>query len=154
MQQSTLIIYSLLGVVVFGLAIYLGILLNKLRLQKIANQQLQLQLEEQKKKRFDDIRDSLRIIALAVTQDQCEVSEGCIRIKKLLDLLEDFNAPQLDTFHEAFTEFDQFDYLDARKSLSKQEKFRQDNRRYMLEEKYHNSIKKSCQHLLTMLRQQ
>lgn len=153
MQITGIIIFILLGAVSFGLAVYLGILLNKLRLQKKSKDDVLNYIAEKNQKRIEDIYESLRIIALAVIQDQCEISEGCIRIKKLIDLTENLKEEEsLAYIHKAYDDFEQFPFLEERKKLSKQEKFRQDNRRFELEKIHMESIKKACEKLLDLLK--
>lgn len=154
MQESSTLILSILAVIAFVLAIYLGVLVNKLRHQKKEQQKLKALLEQKDRERLEHINESLRIIALAVTQDQCEVSEGCIRIKKLIDLIDTLkNHPELVYFHSAYIDFEQFPFLEERKKLSKQEKFKQDNLRFELEQKHNSQIKESCHSLLLLLKQ-
>ena len=153
MQQLSIIIFVSLGLIAFGLAVYLGILVNKLKQQKDEEQKLQKLLEEKNQSRIDHINESLRIIALAVTQGQCEVSEGCIRIKKLIDATDSFkDLPELAYFHIAYADFEQFPFLEERKKLSKQEKFKQDNQRFELEKKHMPQVKESCEALLKLLK--
>jgi len=59
-----------------------------------------LQAEAQKQR--DYLEESVRVIASAIRDEQCEVAEGCIRLKKLLDHL----APYLHE-HQAFAVFNQ-----------------------------------------------
>ena len=154
MQQSNILILSLLAFIAFALAIYLGVLLNKLRHQKKDLQNKQALMEKKEQERIEHINESLRIIALAVTQDQCEISEGCIRIKKLIDLIDSFkDHPHLTYFHSAYLDFEQFPFLEERNKLSKQEKFKQDNLRFELEKKHMEGIKDSCESLLNLLKQ-
>lgn len=153
MQPLSIIIFVVLGVVAFGLAVYLGILVNKLRQQKKAEEEVLNYIAEKNQKKIEDINESLRIIALAVIQDQCEVSEGCIRIKKLIDLSEELkDEASLSYIHTAYLDFEQFPFLEERKKLSKQEKFRQDNRRFDLEKKHMESFKAACEKLLVLLK--
>lgn len=152
MQAYSTIIYSLMGIIVFALSIYLGIVLNQLRLQKKQQDLVIEQLKEKEEKRLVYINESLRVISLAVTQDQCEISEGCIRIKNLLDELEDFRQlDQLSYFHTAYEDFKQFPFLDDRKALTKQERFKQDNKRFLFEEQHMQGIKQACAELLKLL---
>lgn len=146
------IIYFILGLVVFALSVYLGVLVNKLRIQKVYIKKARQQQLEKEQKRMDYISDSLRIISLAVTQDQCEISEGCIRIKKLLDEIEQFRElEQLSYINVAYEDFKQFPFLEDRKSLSKQEKFKQDNKRFLFEEQHMHGVKDACSELLKLL---
>ena len=67
-------------VIVASLAFYAGSLLFKLRTQ----QQLRNQKTQQ---RIDNISESIQTIAKALGQQQCNLSEGCIRLFHLLEAL-------------------------------------------------------------------
>ena len=90
MQFDFLLAISLV-VIIISLAFYVAILLNKIKAQK-ANQ-LKMVAEQQKQKaasqqqRNDTICESIRVIALATAQKQCNVSEAAIRLTVLLETL-------------------------------------------------------------------
>lgn len=66
------------AVIIIGLAIYATKLLRQLKYQN--------QLREQAvQKRVDRIDESIITIAKAMNQEQCPLSEGCLRIVVLLD---------------------------------------------------------------------
>ena len=68
-----------LGVIlVAGLAFYAGQLLWQLKQQKLVQQ-------EQKDKRLKYLTDSISLIAKAMKEEQCELSEGVLRVWVLLD---------------------------------------------------------------------
>ncbi|MFM5439909.1 DUF2489 domain-containing protein [Aeromonas enteropelogenes] len=69
------------GLILSGLAIYAGMLLARLKRQ----QEMQLQAI---KARNERILDSVRVIAHAVLEGQCDYSEGAIRLTNLLDALQ------------------------------------------------------------------
>ncbi|MBL0458722.1 DUF2489 domain-containing protein [Aeromonas enteropelogenes] len=69
------------GLILSGLAIYAGMLLARLKRQQ--ERQLQAILA-----RNERILDSVRVIAHAVLEGQCDYSEGAIRLTNLLDALQ------------------------------------------------------------------
>lgn len=69
------------GLILSGLAIYAGMLLAQLKRQQ--ERQLQAILA-----RNERILDSVRVIAHAVLEGQCDYSEGAIRLTNLLDALQ------------------------------------------------------------------
>ncbi|MBO1520516.1 DUF2489 domain-containing protein [Oceanisphaera pacifica] len=69
------------GLIIVGLAVYAGKLLARLKLQ---NQYQQQAID----KRNLRILDSIHTIALAMSQDQCNFSEGAIRLTNLLNALQ------------------------------------------------------------------
>ncbi|MFT6925439.1 MAG: hypothetical protein ACJAZP_001019 [Psychromonas sp.] len=90
-MQLDLLLAIFLVVIIIGLAFYVGILLNKIKVQKadqlkmVAEQQKQQALGQQQ--RNDTICESIRVIARATAQKQCNVSEAAIRLTVLLETL-------------------------------------------------------------------
>lgn len=154
MQEYQTFIFSFLAVIVFVLATYLGFLLNKLRIQKQVNELREKELEQLRSQREMSIKESIIILSRAVINKQCEVSEGCLRIKKLLELIDiDINLSQINAIEQVYDEIKDFAYLDERNALSKQEKFNQDKKRFAIEDKYEPAVIKACQQLLASLDQ-
>lgn len=69
------------GLILLGLAIYAGTLLARLKRQQDARQQVITARNER-------ILESIRVIAHAVRDGQCDYSEGAIRLTHLLDALQ------------------------------------------------------------------
>lgn len=152
-QEYQVFIFTLLAVVVFVLATYLGFLINKLRLQKKMNELREKELEQLRAQREQSLVESVQIIARAVINEQCEISEGCIRIKKLLELLDyDIQGP-MSAIDQLYLELEGFAYLDERDALSKQEKFDQDRKRFGVEDKWEKDFKSACEALLKNMQQ-
>jgi len=90
-MQLYVLLAIFLVVIIIGLAFYAGILLNRIKVQK-ANQQ-KMVAEQQKQQaigqqqRNDNICESIRLIARATAQKQCNVSEAAIRLTVLLETL-------------------------------------------------------------------
>lgn len=74
------------GVIIVGLAGYAGVLLARLRQQNHKR-------ERAIARRNARIVDSIRVIAMAVREDQCNLSEGAIRLTNLLNTLQ-FSQPR------------------------------------------------------------
>ena len=72
---------SLGGLILLGLAVYAGTLLARLKRQRDMQQQAIAARNER-------ILDSVRVIAHAVRDGQCDYSEGAIRLTNLLDALQ------------------------------------------------------------------
>ena len=81
MQTSWMILLGIGCLVVVGLAAYAGSLLYRLKAQKVQQQQQQNAAVTARKVR---ITESVQIIAAAMQREECELSEGAIRIVKLL----------------------------------------------------------------------
>ncbi len=77
--------------VICGLAVYAGMLISRIKRQKhlIAEHAVQhgKQVAEKKQQRNDNICHSIRFIARATSQKQCNVSEAAIRLTVLIETL-------------------------------------------------------------------
>ena len=103
--------------------------------------------------REDFLKESLRTIALACIQKQCEISEGCIRINYLIQSTPDLMSEGHDwsVFFEFGDKLKKFDTHGERDSLSKQITFEQDNERYQLEFQYEERFLAACKLLFERL---
>ncbi|MBC76706.1 MAG: hypothetical protein CME64_11890 [Halobacteriovoraceae bacterium] len=152
MASSYIILFSVLALIVLALSVYLGVLYGKLRAQKQAKLDQDKRVEELLKEREETIIESLDTIALALSQGQCEPTEGCIRIKRLVDEIEVLRDEEgIAVFHEMYEEVKHFATLQDYKDLSKQEAFEQDNKRYAIEEKYNQRIIKASKNLRDLI---
>ena len=125
------------AIIIGGLAFYAGRLLFLLKKQ---NQRQ----EAAKNKRIDNITESIRTIALALSQQQCDLSEGTIRICRLLDALPLDPKPDYSSdfphIYALFTKVSGFDTHEARQALDKRERRRQDRAREELESQYETKV--------------
>lgn len=139
-------------VIIFILSTYLGFLLYKILKAKQLQSLKEIEYKEHFEKRNQDLYQSLNTLALVLIQDQVSIAEGCIRVKKLLDLSEELRFHEkLTPFHHAYNDFANFSYLDEYKRLSKQEKFNQDLKRAEVEQKHHRALKEASQDLKKIL---
>lgn len=92
MNTLHLVLAILATLVIIALALYVGILLKKIKLNKLHYRELmqdqQLSKEQTIAKRNENIVDSIRFIAKATTQKQCNISEAAIRLTVLLETLQ------------------------------------------------------------------
>jgi hypothetical protein len=123
--------------IIVGLSFYAGKLLFQLKAQR--DKQTKIRNE-----RIETILTSVRTIAMAMAQQQCEISEGVIRLTHLLDALPlqpapDFAAqyPGIYTLHQKIAHFDTHD---KRAALSKAERRQQDRERGSIEAEYESQI--------------
>ena len=148
-KQNQIYFISILSLVVFALSIYLGFLVKKVRVQNVRHQTLLDEHKANAQETAEYYKESILIISKATIQGQCEISEACIRIKKLLEffpsIAEDTKFKVITTL---FNELEEFDYLDERKTLSAQEKFHQDTKRFQVEEKFNNEFIKNLKLLV------
>lgn len=125
--------------IVAGLAFYAGSLLFKLRIQ----QQLRKQKTQQ---RIDNISQSIQTIAKALEQQQCNLSEGCIRLFHLLEALPVKDKPDFSQqFTGLYSLYEQVKGLpthEARKAQTKNETKQQDLKREEIEAQLESQILK------------
>lgn len=112
--------------IIAALAWYAGALLFKLKQQKRNVQTMTSQ-------RMDTISESIRVIALAMEQQQCNLSEGCIRLYHLLEALplkDKVNVwDEYTGIYSLYTEVKELPTHQARSQLSRDERKRQDKQR-------------------------
>lgn len=145
-------VFIILALITLGLAVYAGLLMGRLRQRKKEIEKYKKDLLVKLSDRRQSLFESLRIIALAVTQSQCEVSEGVIRIKKLIDEIDELrNFESLQDFHRIYADFEKFPYLEERGALSQREKFTQDNERYQIEREHEKRVNNLCFELLRVI---
>ncbi|MCG7533025.1 DUF2489 domain-containing protein [Psychrobium sp. MM17-31] len=144
-----LIVVALL--IISGLAFYAGKLLAKVREQEakqqaaIAEQQQKIAAHNQK------LVESIRLIAKAIGEEQCEPSEGAIRICRLLEKIHVTADANFPTQYPALHELDSFlaDYPthEGYKALPRQERMRFDVKRAREEDRLREAINKECESL-------
>jgi hypothetical protein len=132
--------------IVVILAFYAGSLIFKLRAQrKVRNQKTQ--------QRVDNISESIQTIAKALEQQQCNLSEGCIRLFHLLEALPVKDKPdfsqQFTGLYSLYEQVKDFPTHDVRKSQSKSETKQQDLQREELEAQLEYQILKDVSVLKT-----
>lgn len=139
--QNQVFFIVILAVITLILSIYLGILMKKLKQQKHYHETI---LEEQRRKaqeRAEYYKESIIMISRATIQGQCETSEACIRIKKLLEnfptIADETDFGIIETMYK---DLEEFPYLEKRQELSKQEVYAQDKKRFKVEEKYNDDF--------------
>lgn len=133
-------LYALLfigALVIAALAFYAGRLLFLLKKQNDRQAQA-------RQKRVVTITESIRTIAMAMSQQQCDLSEGAIRICRLLDALPLDPKPSYDSdfphIYGLFVKVSGFDTHEARQALDKKERRRQDRAREEIEAEYESRV--------------
>ncbi|MCW8093447.1 DUF2489 domain-containing protein [Alteromonas sp. ASW11-130] len=126
-------------IIILALGFYAGRLLFQLKEQ---NKRQQLARE----RRTATIIESIQVIVKAMQQQQCELSEGAIRICNLLEALPLSSPPDYSTqypkLYEFFHKVSGFAILEARAKLPKSERMRQDVAREQIESEYENAVLK------------
>ncbi|NTS78665.1 DUF2489 domain-containing protein [Catenovulum sp. SM1970] len=134
MEQPWLgILIAAAFLIIAGLSFYAGRLLFLLKKQKEKQQKAEQAFVEKIQQRRQFQQDSIRTIAKAVVEEQCELSEGAIRICVLLDnaaAREQAFASEYPSFYQLYNNIKSFPTHEARKELSKKERMRQDMQRW------------------------
>jgi hypothetical protein len=123
--------------IVAGLVAYAGLLIFKLRTQQILRKQ-------KTQKRIDKISVSIQTIAKALDQQQCNLSEGCIRLFHLLEALPVKDKPdfskQFKGLYSLYEQVKDFPTHDVRKLQGKDVTKKQDLQREQLEAQLESQI--------------
>lgn len=134
-------------VIVAALAFYAGQLLWQVKAQK-------KQTEAKFLKRINFLTDSIRHIAQAMEAEQCEFSEGVLRIWVLLDHYKRDNNLSVD-YAESYPGFSGLYEVikdmpthEARKKLGKKEMMKLDMQRWQAEKAHQDNIKSDIKKLL------
>ena len=138
--QLTLIVVGI--VVIVGLLWLIRWQLNSQKQKLQAQQEALAELQAKAQQQRDHLIESVRVISLAMQDDQCELTEGCIRLKMLLDHL----APYLHE-HEDFCIINQMfestkhmPILDEWKKLKIKQRFEMTKERETLENAHRPAI--------------
>lgn len=111
------------GLILLGLAVYAGTLLARLKRQRDAQQQAIAARNER-------ILESVRVIAHAVRDGQCDYSEGAIRLTHLLDALQIQGgrpfASEFPGLYALYEKVKEMPTHEARRALKRNEVMRMD----------------------------
>ncbi len=139
---------SQLALIIIGLCVIAGlsmIIFKQLRSQRQAKQdhdallaETQLKAQEQR----DHLVQSVRVISLAMQDEQCELAEGCIRLKMLLDHLAPFLHEHQDfsVINEMYEATKHMPILEEWKKLKIKQRFELSQEREALEQKHKTNI--------------
>lgn len=146
-------ILIVLTLIIVVLSFIAGRLWRELSHRKALQMKSDLERAQKEKERKEFVEESLRIISKAVVEGQCDLSEGCIRIRMLIDRTDRINHKHEDyqVFFDMYEEIKHFKTHEARKELSKQELYNEDKERYMIEERYRDSFLEASRRLLSFV---
>ena len=155
MSQKEFYTYlAILLVLIFILSIGVTFFFLKVKRLKAEREKRVKDFLIKEEERKDFVNDSLRIIALAYKQGQCELSEACIRMRMLIDRVDHIENDKFPYIFEMYEKIKHFKTHEARKALSKQERFNEDKLRYKIEEEFKDQIYKECDSILSMIQSQ
>ncbi|MDC8829150.1 DUF2489 domain-containing protein [Alteromonas gilva] len=141
-----MILVSIGLLIIAVLGVYAGRLMFRL-------QQQNARQKAAREQRLETIFESVHTISRAMLQQQCNVSEGVIRICRLLralpeEVTEDY-AASYPAIHELFNEVSGFAILEDRKALDKKQRIAEDKAREAIEEQHESKVLKELPALIT-----
>ncbi len=146
LKTNQVLIFLILGGLTFCLSLYLGILLYRLKLGQKEIEELKKQQETSQREREIFYRDSISTICLATIQEQCELSEACLRLRYLLHHFPEIQQdPQYMVIENMYAEIASFATLEDRSVLTKQERYNQDKQRFAIEKIYQMQMFKALE---------
>lgn len=136
---------TLAVLVVLSMAGYAAFLFYKLHKQK-------KQLEQARNARFHNVIDSIDVIARAMLAQQCDLSEGVLRLKPLLDVL-GLKLARFSAMWALYETVENMPILDERKTLKRNERMKLDLERESKEAHLAQHIELELRQLLTEIEQ-
>jgi hypothetical protein len=137
------------GLIIAGLAFYLGRLLLLLRLTKQRSEAKQAEKVTQRNK---TLSESIYTIAWAMRDGQCEFSEGCLRVWVLLDHYVDNettdNTQVYPGIFKLYKRIKDMPTHEARKKQKRSEQMAMDSDRVAAEKEYKDLIALDIAHLI------
>ncbi len=142
MNTTAILLIALGAVIILALSGYAWHLVSKLRILKKEQIKASLAADEKIKEFQKELINDVHFIARAVLAEQCEITEGVIRIHFLISKLdpEVWLNKSLSTTRQYYAATLDMPILDAYKALSKQEQFTLDNERFRLEKEHKDAI--------------
>lgn len=138
LNNILIIIGALIIMAMLGYSLYL---FNALRKQKLA-------FKQARQARITKIKESIEIIAKAMLNGDCNLSEGVIRLKMLLDPLGKKRLNQYSAMWQLYEVVQDMPTHEARKNLKKNERMRLDLTRESKEAELEDAIKSEVKQLL------
>ena len=154
-MNSTILLLLAAAAIVAVLAFYAGKLLWQLQQQTKQRQQDELQHQQKPVEKRRYLTDSIILICRAMLEQQCELSEGALRVWVLLDHLQPDRQPDpvlsYPGLHQMYQVVKDMPTHDARKQQSKQQLFQQDKIRLNAEQELKQAILADSKALLERL---
>ncbi len=90
----------------------------------------------------EELAADIRFIANSMLQQQCEITEGCLRLKVLMDRLDENlqHQAQFKTIQLHYQKTSDMPHHQAYKALTKKQQFKQDQLRFQLEEQHRQQV--------------
>lgn len=138
-------------IIILPLAVYAGRLLARLKRQRMDTQVAEAAQQRALQKHDANVLSSVTIIAKAMQEQQCDLSEGCWRLSVLLESLKTSrdHQQQFPAIFELYHNIQHMPILAERKQLAKKERMKQDLERMKQEARLQDAIKENLTNLLT-----
>lgn len=152
LQILLTILACLIIVALSGYAIYLQSQVKTKQKEALAKETEEQKLAQSNlDKRNNNIIADIQFIAQSLISEQCEITEGVLRIHHLADALDTdiMQQQEFSTFHSHFNDCKGMAIKESYKDLSKKERFQQDMTRFRLEEKNKDAILKESALVMT-----
>jgi len=150
MQASWMILIGIGCLIILALAVYAGRLLYRVKAQQV--QQLNQQNEAIAARKVR-ITESVQIIAKAMGSEECDLSEGTIRISKLLAAIPAAEpvdwALEYPELHAFYDKIKHMPIMDERSALAKKERMQLDLDRFRFEGEYAERVQQDVVRLTT-----
>ncbi|GEM_PF-310322 len=146
--QISLLSIALLIITVLG--VYALYLLRQVRAQEERQQQEEAEAELQLRRHQQELVKDIRFIARSVLQQQCDISEGVLRLEYLLRGLDPdvWERHELGALREHHEEIRNMPILEAYRALTPKQQFEFDKQRFRLEEANKSAIERELQWLI------
>jgi hypothetical protein len=141
------------ALVVGALGIYLGYLLRQIGAQRRAGAEVAKILAAENQRMHDDRVRSIELLCMAALDGDCDLSEACIRIHKLLSYYPRLSAEGAgQTIAAMYEEIQDFDTHEARRALPSAARRKQDRARRAIEDRHRDALLRSFGELLPRIR--
>lgn len=142
----------LAALIVLSLAGYAVFLWLKYRAQKAMLADVMAEAKEKHEARLTRIKESVDVIARAMISKQCDLSEGVLRLKPLLDVL-GHKLSQYPAMWALYNVIESHPILADRKALKRNERMKLDLEREAKEAELETGIINECQQLLVKMKE-
>ena len=147
MSDQVLIVFGVL--LIAALALTAGLMWRQVWANEKTQALIKAQTAAKNQAQQEYLVESILIICITLLRDEMNISEGAIRLKVLLDNLDQLplENEKLSAINALHQEVSGFDILHARKNLSKQDRMAQDLARMKIEASYQAEFLNAVRHL-------
>lgn len=143
MPRGLQLVFIIIALVVIGLLLaYIWRQSKALSEQRLRDRKT----EQFQAKRRDEMVESIRVIAMAIEANQVEYSEGCLRLKGLLEHVEPelLEKPPFQVFQEVHDKISHMPTHRARKMTDSQTLEKMDQERLAVEQEHADDIRQAA----------